>query len=156
MGIYADHKTPRSAKGERGCSQGGTWFGPWQCDETYQMGREPGATRVERKYPRWVISLIKLDNGKWVADWGGCHVAGPNGEREYPTRTKALRGIIIRTARQVRRQYLVTGPQRHLVGIEGEELQTVLKWTVALLDRPEPKRRARTQRRTLFEAKQEV
>lgn len=152
MGMLYGHSIPWSATGERGYSQEGAWFGPWQCDEYYRMGREPGSTRQERRYPRWAVSLIKLDNGRWASGWNGCYATGPN-SFTYPSRKSALRGIILRTARQARCQYMTTGPQRYLVGIEAEELQTVLRWAVGLLDRPEPRRKARVQRRTLLEAK---
>ena len=154
MGIYADCKLPRSATGKRGGHQDGAWFHPHQCDEFYRMGREPGSTREERKYPRWMISLLKLQSGKWVSGWAGCWVAGAQ-YVPYPDRRSALQEIILATIRQARVQYRTTGPQRHLVGIEAEELLTVICWARSLVNRPGPKRAQKAQRKTLLEASRE-
>ncbi len=154
MGVYADCKLRRSATGVHGQHQYGAWFHPQQCDEFYRMGHEPGSTREERKYPRWMVSLLKLDNGKWVSGSAGCWVAGPQ-YVPYPDRRSALQAIVLATIRQARVQYRTTGPQRILVGIEGEELLTVICWAKSLSDRPEPRRIQKAQRRTLLEAAKE-
>lgn len=154
MGLFFGHPVPRSARGERGCYQSGAWFHPHQCDETYRMGCEPGSTPQESRYPRWAVSLLKLDNGKWVSGWGGCWVAGPQ-YLPYSDRDSALQAIVLATIRQAWRQYRATWPQRYLIGIEAEELDVVTSWAVGLMDRPEPRRVKRAQRRTLLEAAKE-
>lgn len=172
MGIYAGHNDPRSAKGERGRDLDGACFTPDQCDEMYILARDRGAAQdrwiqldlppggnlvhhLKRGQPRWAVSLLKLDNGRWVSGDMRCWVAGPD-FIPYPDRASALWGIVQDTINQAWRQYRLTGPQSLQIGIDGEELQAVTGWALGLLDRPKPRRVKRAQRKTLFEARREA
>ena len=172
MGIYADHKTPRSAKGERGCDLDGDCFAPNQCDEVYILARDRGAVEdrwihldlppggnlvhhLRRGQSRWEVSLLKLDNGRWVSGDMRCWVSGPD-YVPHQDRASALWGIVQDTINQAWRLYRVAGMQRLLIGIDADELEAVTSWAVGLLDRPGPRRVKRAQRRTLFEARREV
>ena len=168
MGMYGDQRLPRSASGERGEFQEGACFASWQC-ETYVLLHERGASTRQRRWgtldlplggnvvhydvtgrSKWVVSLLKLDTGYWVCDWGGCWVAGPH-YLPYEDRESALYAIVLATIRQAWVQYRVTEMQRHLIGIEAEELEMVTSWAVGLMDKPEPRRAKREQRKTLLE-----
>lgn len=173
MGMFYGHSIPRSAEGVRGRDQDGACFMADQC-ETYVLARVSGASsphlrwihldlplgghlvhHLERGYPRWAVSLLKLDNGAWVSGWMGCWVAEPH-YIAYPDRESALQEIALATIRQAWRQYRTIEVQRLLIGIEADELEAVTSWAVGLLDRPAPKRVKRAQRRTLFETRQEA
>jgi hypothetical protein len=173
MGMYGDQRLPRSASGERGEFQDGACFASWQC-ETYVLKHRRGApTRQSRWHTldlplggnvvhygvpgqiKWTVSLLKLDSGKWVCGWAGCWVAGPH-YLPYEDRESALYAIVLATIRQAWVQYRTTGPQRHLIGIEAEELDVVTSWAVGLMDKPEPRRIKREQRLTLMEKAREA